>query len=637
MLGEKSYKKALSSYGVEPGVDGYVLVLGSGGLVGKSLVRYLRAQGYSVIEVKNRQHLDLRDEGALDIFAHLHIRFCFFLAAEVGGSKFLTQGGDADKAIWDSNIAMYDVVFPFLAQHQIRFVFASSQLSTQPTPYGRVKKQGEERIAELNSKQASRNQPPLGKIVKFWNIVGQEFVGSRSHVIPDVALQCARSGTARLLTDGNELRQYLSTDDCSRGLIAMMEQFSTIPSETHLTHGQFSSLKDVAVAMDKATPGGCKVSFGEKPSTMARSGDPDLVTHGTPQGWKPFRQLSDMVERVVDFYLRLSPQGPSFYKPQCKPYVSVVLSGRNDGYSAGYVTRVQNYVTALARFAHRFQLCLEFILVEFGAEPGKQLVFELIQWPRDGLYGGARSIIVPPEVANRPFNHENIERYLPQDEWAMFKNYGPMVYEYVAKNIGARRARGEYILIGNADSLLGPEVVEFIAKRQLEKDFLYRVQRRNMPATMPRDGIDVEQLIQWSLVNSGFEDTKFFRATPRLRYVNRPGNEERDIYSYNSGDFTLIHADLFEKSGGFPEAPFNTHVDTIFVMKLWAMPIAPWQSIIEGYMHHQNHDQKTTYSRPIPHWSLVFKARDAMMCLGPQLYTDVNWGMVTETFEEKWA
>ena len=45
-----------------------VLVLGSGGLVGRALVQWLEEREYEVLHVRNRRHIDLRVPGAMDVF-----------------------------------------------------------------------------------------------------------------------------------------------------------------------------------------------------------------------------------------------------------------------------------------------------------------------------------------------------------------------------------------------------------------------------------------------------------------------------------------------------------------------------------------------------------------------------------------
>jgi|LauGreDrversion2_3_1035106.scaffolds.fasta_scaffold83757_1 hypothetical protein len=99
--------RARDEVGAEGGAA-KVLVLGSGGLVGRTLVSWLEARNYSVLHVRNRRHIDLRVPGALDIFNRTKISYAFFLACEVGGSKFIESSArDLQLGIIESNVRMY--------------------------------------------------------------------------------------------------------------------------------------------------------------------------------------------------------------------------------------------------------------------------------------------------------------------------------------------------------------------------------------------------------------------------------------------------------------------------------------------------------------------------------------------------
>ena len=165
---------------------GKVLVLGAGGLVGRHLTTELSRHGHVVTKVSNRLDIDLRFQTPpADTYD-----FAFFLACEVGGSKFLTKEFSQAK-IWHYNSMIYDVVFPFLRSNNIPFLFSSSMLSGQPSAYGQIKLRGESLTATSN-----------GKIVRFFDVFGTEFISSKSHSVSDWAHACAR-GTATLsLTDG---------------------------------------------------------------------------------------------------------------------------------------------------------------------------------------------------------------------------------------------------------------------------------------------------------------------------------------------------------------------------------------------------------------------------------------------------
>ena len=66
------------------------------------------------------------------IFSNIEIDFVFFLACEVGGSKFLDDSNlTIQQQIIENNLKIYQVVFPYLARRKIPFLFTSSYLQAQ--------------------------------------------------------------------------------------------------------------------------------------------------------------------------------------------------------------------------------------------------------------------------------------------------------------------------------------------------------------------------------------------------------------------------------------------------------------------------------------------------------------------------
>ncbi len=190
-------------------VDERVLVLGSGGLVGRTLVEWLEERNYVVVHVRNRRHIDLRVPGALDVFNTTKLSYVFFLACEVGGSKFIESSArNLQIGIIESNIKMYQVVFPWIAAHKIPFVFTSSYLQGTANPYGVIKRLGEQWIHNLGGEGEG-----LGKTLRLWNVYGSENVGLKSHVLSDWSEQCVRRGLVTARSNGHEIRQFIHAQD----------------------------------------------------------------------------------------------------------------------------------------------------------------------------------------------------------------------------------------------------------------------------------------------------------------------------------------------------------------------------------------------------------------------------------------
>jgi len=231
-----------------------VLVLGSGGLIGRHLAAQLAVDGYRVAHVYNRTHIDLRVPGALDRFNASSIAYVFFLACEVGGSKYIAAGAhDTQIDILRSNLRIYETVFPWLRERRVPFLFASSCLAVEDTPYGAVKRLGE---------QWTRQLQHLGRFVRFWNVYGPEPLSAKSHVVPDWARQCAANGTIRAWAHPHEARQFVHAADVARALILVMQHHATMPMRIDVSSGAWVTLQQLADRM-------CPAVF-DPPSTEPR-------------------------------------------------------------------------------------------------------------------------------------------------------------------------------------------------------------------------------------------------------------------------------------------------------------------------------------------------------------------------------
>jgi nucleoside-diphosphate-sugar epimerase len=281
-----------------------ILVLGSGGLIGSRLTTWLKNNNYDVVQVTNRRHIDLRNRGCLDVFTD--IDFVFFLACEVGGSKYInSNSSNVQLEIIENNILIYQTVFTWLRQMKIPFVFTSSYLQGQPTSYGTIKKLGEDWITLLG----------FGKIARLWNIYGYENVGPKSHVIVDWINNCLNYGKINSLTDGTEPRQFLHVDDTVRALGLMMINYKSIEYVTDLSSGMWITMKDMAnviISIYNTTSGLygdtyiskcelCTVSFSKSQATMTEIINPKVTWFHSI--WSPSISLKNGIE---DLYVKYS-------------------------------------------------------------------------------------------------------------------------------------------------------------------------------------------------------------------------------------------------------------------------------------------------------------------------------------------
>lgn len=217
-----------------------VLILGSSGQIGGHLTSFLKEKGYNVTEfdVENNPQEDLT------IYNNQYLDYCvsqsdfvFFLAFDVGGSRYLKKYQHAYDFIHNNSRIMVNV-FEMLSKYKKPFVFASSQMSNMAySPYGSLKNLGELYTKSLN-----------GLIVKFWNVYGLEHDHNKAHVITDFIRKGFETGTIDMLTDGEEKREFLYAEDCCEALEIIMNNYEKFNSNDnlHITSFRPTSIIDVA-------------------------------------------------------------------------------------------------------------------------------------------------------------------------------------------------------------------------------------------------------------------------------------------------------------------------------------------------------------------------------------------------------
>ena len=140
---------------------------------------------------------------------------------------------------------IYQSVLPTLRARGIPYLFTSTYLQAQPTPYAAVKRIGEEWVRAGNTQQlalidansdpqspgrdtsspALRKFAGVGKMVRLWNIYGRERIGLRSHVVGDWLHQCHHQHRISARTNGLEARQLLHGQDVAAALVLLMRYF----------------------------------------------------------------------------------------------------------------------------------------------------------------------------------------------------------------------------------------------------------------------------------------------------------------------------------------------------------------------------------------------------------------------------
>ena len=151
------------------------------------------------------------------------------------------------------------------------------------------------------------------------------------------------------------------------------------------------------------------------------------------------------------------------------PYLSVVVTTRNDDHGGDPLRRLQAFVNVFEQQCRRTGLSAELIVVEWNPPHGRARVGSLLRLP-DPPFCTYRFVEVPAEL------HDRLQ----------YADVLPL-FQMIAKNVGIRRARGEFVLATNIDIILSSELIDFIAARRLQRGRIYRVDRHDIQSDLPID------------------------------------------------------------------------------------------------------------------------------------------------------
>lgn len=309
-------------------------------------------------------------------------------------------------------------------------------------------------------------------------------------------------------------------------------------------------------------------------------------------------------------------------------FVSFVVAGRNDDYGGNFLARVQTFITLLA---HQLDACGvdgELVLVEWNPPKDKPLLKDVLAWPKTLQ---ARIFVAGEEVHNKLPNPREV----------------PM-YEYIARNVGIRRAKGEYILATNPDVVYNTRLAGFLTPDKLEMGRFYRVDRYSVSEPLPPIS-DPREILAFCASHFSRVDLRGgtvkvpFHTAGRIgqagweierqlhevqSHALRPFRLEDALYTNASGCFMLMNRKHWFDLRGFPQMPTVLHCDAYLVSEAASVGLRQVQLPPSMRMYHLDHGRTWPHS---PDAEAVYArwARDTREMLSskkPMITNDENWG-----------
>ncbi len=332
-------------------------------------------------------------------------------------------------------------------------------------------------------------------------------------------------------------------------------------------------------------------------------------------------------------------------------YLSIVVTSRNDNHGGDLLQRTSAFVNGVYAQSLRWNLPLELIIVDWNPPSDKPLLQNVLPKPTANCKVKLKYIIVPIELHQKYKNSSAIP-----------------LFQMIAKNVGIRRAEGDFILCTNIDILFSDECFKELAAKRLKKGTFYRANRCDVPREVMKEStLDAQlayakkNIIKRLGKSKGHETLTlprfmyFFPNMARLLnllVLNVWKRVHKDVFPHfiidfdACGDFTLMSKEDWVDIEGYVELEmYSIHIDS---MALWAasalgkkQELFPYNSCIYHIYHEdgwESDDALRTIqflmNKPCLDYTIIFKA-------GSQIVKNKNhwkmnkpdWGMANLQLE----
>ncbi|MFY9288066.1 MAG: GDP-L-fucose synthase [Alphaproteobacteria bacterium] len=310
--------------------DARIFVAGHRGLVGSSIVRELKRQGYGNLILAGRETLDLTNQMAVDrFFLSERPEYVFLCAAKVGGivandtypADFIAQNLKIQANVIDSAWKHGTKRFQFAGSGCIYPRDCPQPIKEDYLLTGPLEKTNEwyaiAKIAGLKMCEAYRKQHGFDAFsVMPANVYGEgdQYDLNICHVVPALLRKCYEAQLAGLAEvviwgTGTAKREILHVDDLAAAMVLLMQK-PTSNDIINIGSGEEYTITDLAHIIAKVT--------GFKGSFVYDRSKPD----GTPRklldssrirttGWKPRLSLEEGLRRTLEAFCAASASGHS--------------------------------------------------------------------------------------------------------------------------------------------------------------------------------------------------------------------------------------------------------------------------------------------------------------------------------------
>lgn len=311
-------------------------------------------------------------------------------------------------------------------------------------------------------------------------------------------------------------------------------------------------------------------------------------------------------------------------------YLSIVMTSRNDNYGGNLLPRMKNSLDSIKTSFSADDV--EIILVDWNPPENKPSFNESLILEKSEL--DVKVIQVSNEI------HQTIEN---SDKMPIF--------EYLAKNVGIRRAKGEFVLSTNPDIIFSVELTNYFKTMDLRNECFYRIDRYDLSDEIPTSfsytkknnfskknvsRIRKKDFIRYKnfgervnhLLYNRLKQPK--RILHNLSHMYKKTIQVESIYDLHlraSGDFLLMSKNNWFKIKGYPELNTYSHLDGYGCAL--AVSIGLEQVILKDpyRIYHQTHEIDVEGRPKTSYHNFIEDAKKMIEFKKPFIYNRDNWGL----------
>lgn len=321
--------------------------------------------------------------------------------------------------------------------------------------------------------------------------------------------------------------------------------------------------------------------------------------------------------------------------------ISIIFTARNDDYGGNFINRINTSINVLIHLTNKYNLICELIIVDYNS-PDREKKLNEILTIRNNRYLSIKFIIVPPNF------HKKFNTNTPFLEW-------------IAKNIGIYRAKGEFILVTNPDIIFSDNLVKYLKSNQLNDNCFYRINRSDIsidyfkPDLNPVDVLrlckaNIYRTIKPEGIKFNFFNTYcYFDFMKSLIYIliyisrliikrfattkkNSSIKPRVKYFEGAAGDFLLVSRRVLFRAKGYEESSIRGYMDGLLLNIIGSHNLK--QVILPFEIYHILHGYGERFGRDTLNINTYNQKKESILGRKECVSNIGEWGSPNEKFTE---